>query len=195
MSADIRPFGTQSNGIEVSAIRLRSGELSATILTRGAILQELRLAGSAHSLTLGSDMLAAYEGPMAYFGAVVGPVANRIGGARAMIGGHLTGFLPNEGTTLLHSGAVGLHGRVWDIAEASAESVTLRLDLPDGVDGFPGNRELTARYSLADQTLSLELQATSDAPSLMNLAHHGFWNLDGRADISGQELSVNAAHY
>ena len=195
MTALIRPFGTTPTGEAIDAIRLQSGELTAVVLTLGAILQDLRLAGAPYSLTLGSDVAAAYAGPMAYCGAIVGPVANRIGGARATIGGREYRFAANEGPNLLHSGATGTHARVWSVTEATASAVTLCLTLPDGLGGFPGHREITAVYALSGSALTLTLSATTDAPTLMNLASHGYWTMDGHADIRGQRLRVAADRY
>ena len=196
MAADIRPFGTLADGRAVQAVRLRRGELTAVVLTYGAALQDLRLAGAPYSLTLGSEVLGAYEGPMDYFGAVVGPVANRIGGATAMIAGRRYDFPANEGAVLLHGGARGVQARLWEIAEAEADRLVLRLRLADGDQGFPGNRDVIADFALDDAAaLTLRLSATSDAPTLMNLANHSYWNLDGRADYAGHRLTVAAASY
>ena len=88
----IAVFGQAKDGREVQAITLQAGDLTARVLTLGAVLQDVRLAGVAHSLTIGGNSVAAYEGPMGYCGAVVGPVANRIDGARAVIAGKTCNF-------------------------------------------------------------------------------------------------------
>jgi aldose 1-epimerase len=191
----ISHFGSTSAGEPVEAIRLAGGELTAVILTQGAILQDLRLAGVPHSLTLGSDQLAAYEGPMGFFGAVVGPVANRIGGAQAVVGGRTCRFEANEGPNLLHGGASGTWAQNWRIEAASEAEVTLGLSQPDGLGGFPGNREISAHFALSGQALTLTLSATTDAPTLINLANHSYWTLDGRPDIAGHSLRVAADRY
>lgn len=193
----IRRFATTANGQNVDAIRLGTGEISATILTRGATLQDLRLAGTPWPLTLGAGSLAAYDGPFRWFGAVVGPVANRIGGARAEIDGRTCRFEVNEGpTTCVHSGPGGTDRQIWRIADADGQGCTLHLDLADGLGGFPGNRSLAATFRLAPPAiLSLTLTATSDAPTLMNLANHSYWNLDGTAATDGHRLRVLADRY
>ena len=73
--AEISPFGQTATGQDIQRITLRKGDLTASILTYGAILQSVRLAGVAHDLTLGSDRLADYEGALCYHGALVAPVA------------------------------------------------------------------------------------------------------------------------
>lgn len=188
-------FGVTKAGAAVETIRLRAGALSVRVLTLGAILQDLRLNGVGHSLTLGSEGLVDYEGPMAYFGAIVGPVANRIGGARAVIGGKEYRFAENEPGRTLHSGPEGTHAQVWTIEEATAASLTLVLSLPDGQGGFPGNRRIVARYEvLPPATLRLTITAQTDADTLMNPAQHSYWNLDGSARWQGHRLCIAAEH-
>ena len=195
--AMIRDFGKGSAGEPVEAVTIRAGGLSAVLLTWGARLQDLRLAGTPWPLVLGAPTMAGYLGPMRNFGAVVGPVANRIAGASAVIAGERFHFDRNEnGRTTLHGGAKGSHARNWRIAEAGDDHVTFTLDLPDGEEGFPGNRQLVAAYRVtAPDTLSLTLSATTDRATLLNLAPHPYWNLDGTADVAGHHLQVAASRY
>ncbi|MDP4031380.1 MAG: aldose epimerase family protein [Pseudorhodobacter sp.] len=193
MSADIRQFGNTVDGRAVLAVCLRAGGLRAVVLSWGAVLQDMRLQGADWPLTLGSAELAAYQAEMGYFGAIVGPVANRIGGAKAVIAGRLCPFAANEGTTLLHGGTGGTQQRLWEIVTADKSHLTLRLALADGDGGFPGNRVIEAHYRLKPPaTLMLNITATSDAPSLMNLANHSYWNLDGTGTIAGHRLRLAA---
>ncbi len=194
---DIRPFGATRDGQQVDLIRLRGGELTVAILTLGAALQDLRLAGTPWPLTLGAQSVAAYEGPCRWFGSVAGPVANRIAGAQAMIEGKVYRFDANEnGRTTLHGGATGTDAQIWTLTDQTADSVTLTLDLPDGMGGFPGNRRISACYRLTGPaTLRLTLTATSDQPTLMNLANHSYWNLDGTDHTGDHRLQISADHY
>ena len=194
--AEIRDFDTGPDGEAVRQVTIGDGALTARILTWGARLQDLRLAGTPWPLTLGSPTLAGYLGPMASFGAVVGPVANRIGGAEAVVAGRRCWFPANEGgRTTLHGGPRGTHARNWTVAEAAADRVTLTLDLPDRLDGFPGNRRLAAAYHVeAPSTLWLTLSSDTDRDTLINLAPHPYWNLDGTPDIAGHRLTINADH-
>lgn len=195
MPANVTPFGQTAAGQPVTAIRIGSADLAVTILSFGAALQDVRLTGIAHSLTLGGPDMAAYDGPMGYFGTIVGPVANRIAGAQASIAGRLYRFAPNEGTTLLHGGATGTQTRVWSVDHATETGLRLSLTLDNGDDGFPGRRQITADYSVAGRTLTLRLSATTDAPTLMNLASHSYWNLTGRPTTTGHHLTVAAEAY
>ncbi len=190
----IEEFGALPDGRSVDAVTLSNGRLTVKILTLGAITHDLRLEGVPHALTLGSPELAAYLGPMAYFGAIVGPVANRIAGGTAMLDGQALEFQRNEnGRTTLHGGETGIHSDVWTIREADDTHLRLTLSLPDGRGGFPGNREIAAEFWVSDPAcLELRLEAATDAPTLMNLAHHGYWNLDGAPTVAGHRLQVEA---
>jgi len=196
-AAGSRRFGRTPDGETVEAVDLAAGGLHATVLTLGASLHDLRLDGADWPLTLGATDLAAYDGSLRYAGAVVGPVANRIAGARMMIGGRVCATDPNEaGRTTLHGGASGTHAQVWRIAALGADRVTLVLRLADGLGGFPGNRTLVAAYRLTPPArLTLCLCAVTDAATPVNLAFHGYWNLDGQGSIAGHSLRIAADHY
>lgn len=189
-------FGTTQSGKQIDAISIAKGNLSATLLTQGATLQDVRLDSVSHSLTLGSDNLQAYEVDLKYFGALVGPLANRVSHATAPLDGQMLRLIPNEGTTSLHGGPNGMHQEVWTVTNQAADSVTFELQLPDGKGGYPGNRVITARFTItATAQLTLEISATTDAPTLINIANHSLWNLDGTATISGHVLTVPADTY
>ncbi len=183
------PFGTLPGGRDVAAIRLAGPRLEATILTHGARLHALTFDGSPN-LAVQSPDLAGYLGDFRYFGAIVGPVANRIAGATATVEGRACRFEANQdGRHCLHSGE-GLHADLWTVETVTDTSVALSLDLPDGQGGFPGNRRVTAIYRIDGTDLCLDLTATTDAPTLMNLAHHGYWSLDGSGSWAGHRLEV-----
>lgn len=188
------PFGKTAQGEDVQAVTLSSDDLSVTILTYGAVLHDVRLASVAHNLTLSGDTVADYDGRLLYFGALVGPVVNRIGGAWATIAGVTHDFPPNQGGKhILHSGAFGTHHKVWQVVDHSARHVSLALGLPDGEGGFPGNRQITARFLLTGpQTLRMEVTGTTDKPTIMNFANHSYWNLDGTDTWAGHSLRIAA---
>jgi aldose 1-epimerase len=192
----IDPFGYTADSRRIHVVTLRNDVIVARVLTLGGILQDLRLTGIGHALTLGSPDPQAYLGPLGYFGAIIGPVANRIGGAEAEIAGARRRFPANQaGRHTLHSGPGGSHAQLWRIETAAPHRLRLELDLPDGLGGFPGHRRIAAEYALNGAALDLTIQADTDAPTLMNLAHHPYWNLDGRADWSGHRLAVSADRF
>lgn len=197
MAADlIQTFGLTAAADPVQVVTLRAGALTAKILTLGAILQDLRLDGVAHGLTLGSDRVADYQGMMRYHGSLVGPVANRIYGAQARLAGQVHQFDPNEqGRHTLHSGAAGTQFKLWQIVEAGPARLVLALDLAAGEGGFPGNRRVTALWeALPPATLRLTITTQTDAATWVNLTHHAYWNLDGAPTWAGHHLRIAADH-
>jgi len=194
--AQIARFEHSSDGREVQRITLAKGDLTIGLLTWGAVLHSVRLAGVPHDLTLGSDRMEDYQGAMHYHGPVIAPVANRIGGAQAMIGGRAVQLEANQAGHCLHSGSTGAHAQIWDVVNVTDDSATLGLSLPDGLGGFPGNRRVEARFSLTGRaTLRLELVATTDTETLWNATSHGYWTLDGAETWARHSLQIAADHW
>ncbi|MBI1171580.1 galactose mutarotase [bacterium] len=193
----ISKFGTTAKGEDVARIALTCEGLSVALLTRGAVLQSVRLAGVDHDLTLGSDNLADYEGKMRSHGSLVAPVVNRFTDGRATIGGKPYSFEKNQnGIHTLHSAGASTQAKVWALAASDATSATLALDLPDGEGNFPGNRHVEARFSLhPGHVLRMEVTATTDALTLFNAANHSYWNMDGSETWAGHSLQIAAATY
>jgi aldose 1-epimerase len=193
----ISEFGTTAAGRAVQVATLSSGALTVRILTLGAILQDVRLSGVDRSLTLGSESVADYEGPMRFHGSLIAPVANRLREGRAPVAGAEHRFQSSPGhPDALHSGPAGTHLKVWNLDDAGPDHVTLSLDLPDGEGGFPGNRRVRVTYSLpAPDKLRMEVAAETDRPTLFNAANHSYWNLDGSANWQGHRLKIAADDY
>ena len=190
------PFGRTLTGLPVEAATLSAGKLTVRVLTLGAALQSVRLDGIGHDLTLGSERVADYEGAMRHHGTLIGPVVNRISGARADLDGETLRFEAEEEGFTLHSGSAGTHRKVWQVLDEGPAHVTLGLTLPDGEGGFPGTREITARYEVAAPArLRLTVSGTTDAPTFLNLANHSYWNLDGSETWAGHVLRIDAGRY
>ncbi len=193
------PFGSTAAGAMVDQIVLDNGEINVCVLTLGATLQDLRLGSVGPSLTLGSDTLEDYEasGALHYFGAICGPVANRIRDARTTLNGRELTFEPNgAGGHVLHGGAAGLHHKIWQVDAVSDTRVELSTTAVDGEGGFPGNRRWQAIFELGEgAVLTLTLRAHTDAPTLMNLANHSYWNLGREATFHGHQLQIDADRY
>lgn len=175
---------------------LHSGDLTAHVLTYGAIVQDLRFKDVDYPLVLGMDDLAGYLAQTGYFGAIVGRFANRIGGGHFCIDGQEYQTDRNfRGRHTLHGGSNGISSQLWRVEQQSDNRVVLSLDLADGEMGFPGRMQIIAGISLDGEALSFDLSAESDAPTPCNLAHHGYFDLDGRADIRNHSLRIDASHY
>lgn len=192
-------FGKTSDGETVESLSISGGGLTASVINWGAVIQDLRLEGHDAPLVLGFDRFEDYPAHSPYFGAIAGRYANRIRAGRFSIDGRGyqvdTNFL---GKHLLHGGAKGIGKRVWSIAEASDNSVLLALRDPDGAMGFPGNLDISCRYSLErDGRLVVEMAAETDFPTLCNLAHHSYFNLDdgGKGDCLDHRVAIAADAY
>jgi aldose 1-epimerase len=192
-------FGTTADGEVVQRFTIVGGGITAKVMNWGAAVQDLRLAGHDAPLVLGFEHFADYPGHSPYMGTIAGRYANRIAGGRFAIAGRQfqadTNFL---GKHTLHGGAHGFGRRVWDVALHGDDFVTLTLHSPDGDMGFPGAIDVTCTYRMKiPGTLSVELTATTDEPTLCNLAHHSYFNLDdgGSGDILGHRLMLAAAAY
>lgn len=198
MSNPISLFGQSTLCRAVHRIGLTAGDLQVHVLTIGAALQSVRLAGVGHDLTLGSDRLADYEGQMRYHGTLIAPVVNRLKQGQAPLphGGTMETPCNQDGLHSLHSGPGGTHLKIWDIIEQAADFVVLGLDLPKDEAGFPGHRQVRARYSVsAPANLRLEVTVRTDQPTIWNAANHSYWNLDGSRDYTGHRLQIAADHY
>lgn len=172
--------------------------LTATFTEWGASLVDLRLDRHDAPLVLGLADLSDYAaGHASYMGATAGRCANRIGHATYTLDGETHHLDANfEGKHMLHGGSKGMGKQVWTVTDHGDDAITLTLDLPDGHMGFPGRLSTEARFSCGpDATLRVEYRATTDKPTLCNLAHHSYFCLDDSGDIAGHRLWVDADRY
>lgn len=192
-----RALGTAPDDSSVAQVTLRGGGLRAQVMTWGASVQGLWLDGIGHSLLRGSPDLRAYFADLLYFGAVVGPVANRIANARFTLDGRTFSLDANEGgKTILHGGVHGTGQRNWAIADLGPAHCRLEITQPGGLHGFPGPLEIAVTYTLEEQSaLLVEVEGHSAVPALFAPAFHGYWTLDGAADLRGHRLQVDAESY
>jgi aldose 1-epimerase len=199
------PFGTTPEGTAVEAVTLKAGGISARIISYGATLQSLFLpdkTGHLADVVLGYDDLAGYVAKPQYFGATVGRYANRIAGARFVLDGKTYSLAANDGPNALHGGLKGFDKVVWTIAEVksgAAASVRLTYTSRDGEEGYPGTLKVSVTYSLDDsRTLTTSYEATTDAPTIVNLTNHSIFNLAGvpaARSILDHRLMVSADAY
>jgi aldose 1-epimerase len=191
-------FGALPDGRKVERFVLRSGEVEASVLTHGAVLQSVRAPdaeGSVAEVTLGYDDLGGYLADTTYVGAVVGRFANRIGQGRFVLDG-VEHVLPrNNGEACLHGGPEGFHTRVWQPREVPG-GVELTLTSPDGDMGFPGTLTATVTYVLDDDDgLAVSYAAETDSPTVVNLTNHAYWNLDGDGTVEDHLLELPAPRF
>lgn len=136
------------------------------------------------------------RGSFPHFGALIGRVGNRICNARFTLDGREVKVFANERGNSLHGG-LGYHNRLWDVVSASDTELHLRLISPDGDAGYPGTLTIDAIYRVtADQALEMEMTAVTDAPTVVNLTNHNYFNLAGEetCSIDDQTLRIFGSH-
>lgn len=195
------PFGTLPDGQTVEAISLRNAAgIEAVLLTFGATLQALHVPdreGRLADVTTGFASLDGYLARHPYFGSSVGRVANRIAGGRFTLDGRGYRLPVNNGPNSLHGGTDGfdrVNWRVVAVSEAPEPSVTMAMESPDGDQGYPGRLAVEAAWCLGDDNcLSVTYSATCDAPTIVNLTNHAYWNLAGEGSGSAMEHLLEIA--
>jgi aldose 1-epimerase len=199
-------FGALEDGTAVEAVTLTNEEgMSARIITLGATLQALEVPdrdGGTVDIVLGYDTAAEYLANPQYFGATVGRYANRIAGARFTLDGQAYTLAANDGLNALHGGPQGFDKRVWSIQSVEDREyarVVLAYTSPAGEEGYPGNLQVTATYTLTeDNQLMIEYGARTDAPTIVNITNHSFFNLAGahsERSATGHVLTLDAARF
>lgn len=199
-----RPFGVV-DGREVDLFRLENDNgLVLKVATYGATVTSLLVpdrAGRLADVVLGFDDLAGYLSDSPFFGATVGRVANRIRGGRFELDGRSYTLATNNGPDHLHGGEKGWDKVVWG-AEAmeGGDGPTVRLSYrsPDGEEGYPAAVTAIATYTLTHKNeLRVEMGATSTGVTLINMAHHTYWNLggEGSGSILDHDLTLHASRY
>jgi aldose 1-epimerase len=196
-------FGHMPDGTSVEIYTLRNmNGCEARIMTYGGIVQSLKVPdknGQFGDIVLGYDNLDGYLKATPYFGALIGRYGNRIGGGKFTLDGKTYTLATNNGPNSLHGGIKGFDKVVWKVAKAGIGPQGPRLELnylsPDGEEGFPGNLNVTAIYTLMDENeLRVDFTAMTDQPTVCNLTHHSYFNLagQGNGDILGQLVYINA---
>jgi aldose 1-epimerase len=194
-----------ANGEAVDAVTLTNASgMAVTIISYGASIQSVCVPdahGCFADVTTGYNTLAEYVAQPQFFGSTVGRVANRIACARFSLSGSEFIVPANDGPNSLHGGDVGFDRVNWTVTacDEDALSVTLSYFSPDGDQGYPSNLTVTAIYQLhGENTLSVQYSATTDAPTVVNLSNHAYWNLGGEGasnNAMDHVLTINAGHY
>jgi len=225
ISVSSEPFGS-FKGQPVERWTLSNGKVTAKILTYGGIIQELWAPdrkGRKANVTLGFKDLAGYNSDAyiksnPYFGAIIGRYGNRIAKGRFTLDGKEYSLDINNSPNSLHGGFEGFNRKVWKATEVP-NGVALTYDSPgynpatntpgDGctpsmpstppcTTGYPGDVKAQVTYTLdRGNNLRMDYNATTTAPTVLNLTNHAYWNLagEGSGDINDHLLQLNASHY
>lgn len=187
-------FGTRADKQSISAFRLTSeAGFQAVVLDQGAILQSFHLPNG-RNITLGHNEWDSYESDSDYIGRIIGPNANRIVNAKFQIEEEEFRLYANDGLHNLHSAPNGFDVQMWD-AKQTDSGLTLELQSPDGHNGFAGAIKASLKISLVQNKLRIDMQATAERPTPINLTWHPYWNLGGGSKIDGHDLRVDAKHH
>jgi aldose 1-epimerase len=187
------------DGTAVHAFTLGSGDgLSATIIEYGGRIVSLDVPTSSgkRNVNLGFDTLEPWLADRAHLGALTGRFANRIKGGRFVLDGHEFQLVQNERGNTLHGGPGGFAYRVWSGAP-EGDALLLRLTSADGDQGFPGTLEVEVRYAIEGDAFTIEYLAHTDAPTVLNLTNHAYFNLEGagKPSVFDHVLEIPAETY
>jgi aldose 1-epimerase len=169
-----------------------------TLLDLGARVQALEVEcgdGVRRDVVLGPASPAGYLDATDYLGATVGRYANRIAHGRFPLGDVEVAVATNDRGNQLHGGPDGFDRRLWQVAEHSETSARFTLQSPDGDQGFPGSMHVEARFEVSGSEVRIGLVATTDAPTVVNLTNHAYFNLDGSGTVHDHELTVEADEF
>ena len=197
----MRHYGRTKDGrtIEEHTLRNATG-MEVKCISFGGILTSISAPdrqGRFANVALGFDNLAQYEAEHPYFGAITGRYANRIGGGRFSLDGVDYLLFRNDGGNSLHGGEIGFDKRIWAVRDLDG-ALELTYRSPDGEEGYPGNLDVSVRYRLDDDNgLRIDYAAETDAPTVLNLTNHSYFNLAGEGEgaIYDHLLTLNADLY
>lgn len=206
-SVEEREWGRTPQGEAVTLYELRlPNGVEASLTDYGGVLVRLLTHdrdGNLGDIVLGYDTPEPYfdRATASFFGALIGRYGNRIAGGRFSLDGQTYRLTPNNGPNALHGGERGFDQRLWrgeaSVGEDGPQVVFTRVS-PDGEEGYPGTLTVRVTYTLRPEgALQIDYEATTDAPTVLNLTNHSYWNLSGdaRRDILGHELTLGADHF
>ena len=204
ITTEVEWFGKLQDGRDVYQYTLSNGLISLKAINYGGIITEINIPdrnGNIANVVLGYDDLHSYETKNRFFGAIVGRYANRIREGKALIAGKPVSLSKNKGPHQIHGGEKGFDKVYWQAKTESADDfsrLVLSYRSTDGEEGFPGNLDVTVTYTLLkDGRLKIDYFASTDAPSVVNLTQHSYFNLqpETQQDILTHRLKVNASTF
>ncbi len=199
-------YGNLQNGTPIYEYLLtNANQMEVRVINYGGILTAVNVPdrqGSVRNVVLGFDNLADYETRNAYFSTITGRYANRIAKGRFTLDGKTYQLAINDGSNHLHGGLQGFDKQVWDvvreISDETGEGIELHYFSPDGEENYPGNLDVTVTYLLTGKNeLRIDYHATTDAPTVINLTNHSYWNLtgEGSGEVYKHVLQLNADQF
>ncbi len=195
----------KTDGQQVYSYTIRNSDnITVELITYGGTITHLWVPdakGKLADVVTGYDSLAEYAAGRNYFGALVGRCTNRISQSNFTLDGKKHQLANNAGSDHLHGGVVGFNKKVWqakDFIFADSAGVVLTLTSPDGDEGYPGNLQVQVTYTLTNRNeLKIDYAATTDSPTVINLTHHSYFNMDGHnsGSMLAHKLQINGDAY
>ncbi len=203
---DSRDFDTIIDGKPIKLFTLVNGDATVQICNHGGRIISFVVPDKDNKPTLvmwqERSIYDCLNTPYKYGGVLIGRFANRIEKGRFTLEGVEYQLTQNDGDKHSHGGFVGFTDVIWDATEGvnpnGDPTLTLKHMSPDGDEGYPGNLDVTVVYTLeADRELRIDYLATTDAPTIVNLTSHPFFNLHGSWDVPSNShlLTIHASRY
>ena len=193
-------FGESSRGpVQVLTIGSEPGPV-LEVLDLGATVHRLWVTGGdgvRRNVVLGLATPEEHLATVGVLGGTVGRYANRIKDGRFPLDGRTVQVATNERGNHLHGGPDGFDRRMWEVVRHTDDQLTLTMTSPSGDQGFPGELVVVAAFETSADCVRVSLSATTDAPTVVNLTNHAYFNLDGNGSgpIDEQLLRVAAETY
>lgn len=200
MKLEKKQFDSPSGEITWYTLTNENGA-QVVLSSLGAGIVAIKLPNPDGTLT---DVVLGYDDPCAYFadgpcgGKTPGRYANRIAKGHFELDGKTYTLPINNGPNHLHGGPEGYQNRIWKCATEKSDKVIFTLESPDGDAGYPGNLSMKVTYTWSeDNALRIDYSATTDAPTVLNLTNHAYFNLDGHNSGTGlnQTLKLNCSRW
>ena len=197
---DKAAFDTEIDGKPVSLYTITNGRITAQVTNYAGYIVGIYTPdkdGNYANVVSHNDSIQLYTRGFSRnpLGAALGRYANRIGNASFTLDGVKYELTKNNGAHTLHGGTKGFDHTVWDVEKVTDNSVVMSCVLPDGTDGFPGTLKTTLTFSITkDDGVSISYEATTDKPTVCNLSHHVYFNLDGcpAENVNDHVVSIKA---
>ncbi|MDR2927409.1 MAG: galactose mutarotase [Cytophagaceae bacterium] len=200
---DAKAFEATVDGKKTSLYTLKSGNgVYMQVTNLGARVVSLFTPdknGKYEDIALGYENIDRYINNTGerFIGTVVGRYANRIAGGSFELDSVVYNVPINNNGQSLHGGLKGFDMAVWNVDSASNNQLVFSLVSPDGDEGYPGAVTCKMVYTLTpNNEFKITYEATTDKPTVINLSHHGFFNLKGAGNgtITDHVLMLNASH-
>lgn len=193
-----RPWGTHQ-GKDIYLFSIVNSAMRVTVANYGALLQSFFIedtSGKPSDIVLGYDSLGEYLSDPFFFGAMIGPIADRIENGKFTLSNQSVVLPLNAGPDTMHSGPCGFHSQVWDWMMLS-DGVVFKRSFSERALGFPGKLQVKLTYRIAQQnTLRLEYEAECSKETALSFTNHSYFNLDNaKQDCRNHILTVFADTY